>query len=68
VVGRAAEQQAPAPQPAPQPATAAGPAPVVTPPQPSIAQRLQELETLRASGALTDQEYNSRRAQIISEI
>ncbi|MGZ4515137.1 MAG: SHOCT domain-containing protein, partial [Mycobacterium sp.] len=68
VVRRAAEQQAPAPQPAPQPATAAGPAPVVTPPQPSIAQRLQELETLRASGALTDQEYNSRRAQIISEI
>ncbi|OBH82392.1 SHOCT domain-containing protein [Mycobacterium sp. E2989] len=64
VVRRAAEQQAPAPQ----PATAGGPAPVVTPPQPSVAQRLQELETLRASGALTDQEYASRRAQIISEI
>jgi Short C-terminal domain len=64
VVRRAAAQQAPAAAPAP----AAGPAPVVTPPQPSIAQRLQELETLRASGALTDQEYNSRRAQIISEI
>jgi hypothetical protein len=64
VVRRAAEQQAPAPQ----PAAAAGTAPVVTPPQPSIAQRLQELETLRASGALSDQEYNSRRAQIISEI
>jgi hypothetical protein len=64
VVRRAAEQQAPAAQPAP----ARGPAPVVTPPQPSIAQRLQELETLRASGALSDQEYNSRRAQIISEI
>jgi hypothetical protein len=64
VVRRAAEQQAPAAQPAP----ARGPAPVVTPPQPSIAQRLQELETLRASGALSDQECNSRRAQIISEI
>ncbi|BBZ73535.1 SHOCT domain-containing protein [Mycobacterium paraseoulense] len=64
VVRRAAQQQAPAAQ----PATAGGPAPVVTPPQPSIAQRLQELETLRASGALTDEEYNSRRAQIISEI
>jgi hypothetical protein len=64
VVRRAAEQQAPAAAPAP----AAGPAPVVTPPQPSIAQRLQELETLRAGGVLTDQEYNSRRAQIISEI
>jgi hypothetical protein len=63
VVRRAAEQQAPAPQ----PAAAGGPAPVATP-QPSIAQRLQELETLRAGGALSDQEYNSRRAQIISEI
>jgi hypothetical protein len=64
VVRRAAEQPVPAAQPAP----AGGPAPVVTPPQPSIAQRLQELETLRASGALSDPEYNSRRAQIISEI
>ena len=64
VVRRAAEQQAPAPQPVP----AGGSAPVDTPPQPSIAQRLHELETLRASGALSDQEYNSRRAQIISEI
>jgi hypothetical protein len=64
VVRRAAEQQAPAAAPAP----AAGPAPVITPPQAPIAQRLQELETLRATGALTDQEYNARRAQIISEI
>jgi hypothetical protein len=63
VVRRAVEQQAPAAQPA-----AAGPAPVVTPPQQSIAQRLQELETLRFSGAVTDDEYNSRRAQIIAEI
>jgi hypothetical protein len=64
VVRRAAEQQAPAAAPAP----AGGPAPVVTPPQAPIAQRLQELETLRASGVLTDQEYSARRAQIISEI
>jgi hypothetical protein len=64
VVRRAAQQQAPAAA----PAAAAGAAPVLTPPQPPIAQRLQELETLRAGGALTDQEYNSRRAQIISEI
>jgi hypothetical protein len=63
VVRRAAAQQAP-----PQTAPAAQPAPVATAPQHSIAQRLQELENLRASGALTDQEYNSRRAQIISEI
>jgi hypothetical protein len=64
VVRRAAEQQAPAAQ----PATAGGPVPVGTPPQPSIAQRLQEFETLRSTGALSEQEYNSRRAQIISEI
>jgi pyruvate/2-oxoglutarate dehydrogenase complex dihydrolipoamide acyltransferase (E2) component len=64
VVRRAAEQQARAAQ----PAAAGGPAPVVTPPQPSIAQRLQELETLRSTGAVTDQEYNGRRAQIIAEI
>ena len=63
VVRRAVEYQAPAAQPA-----AAGLAPVVTPPQQSIAQRFQELETLRASGAVTDDEYNSRRAQIIAEI
>ncbi len=41
---------------------------VATPPQASIAQKLQELETLRASGALTDQKYGNRRAQIIAEI
>ena len=63
VVRRAAAQQAPAPT-----APPAQPPPVATPPQQSIAQRLQELETLRASGALTDAEYDSRRAQIISEI
>src|SRR5271166_1779861 len=58
VVRRAAEQQArPAAQPAP-----------VAAPQVSIAQRLQELETLRTSGSLTEQEYTARRAQIISEI
>ncbi len=63
VVRRAADQQAPAPQPA-----AGGPAPVAASPQQSIAQRLQERETLRTTGALTDEEYNSRRAQIIAEI
>ena len=61
VVRRAAQQQ-------PQPAAGGQPAPAAEPPSPSIAERLQELETLRASGALTDQEYSSRRAQIIGEI
>ncbi len=37
-------------------------------PQASIADRLQELDSLRASGVVNDQEYASRRAQIISEI
>jgi pyruvate/2-oxoglutarate dehydrogenase complex dihydrolipoamide acyltransferase (E2) component len=63
VVRRAAEQQSPAAQPA-----AAAPTATAAPPQPSIAERLQELETLRAQGVLTDEEYNSRRAQIISQI
>lgn len=66
VVRRAVEQQAPAAQPAPAAAPAA--AAVVTPPEPSIAARLQELQDLHASGALTDAEYTSRRAAIIAEI
>jgi hypothetical protein len=60
VVRRAAEQQ-------PQPAGAGAPA-GPPPPQASIADRLSELDTLRASGALSDVEYNSRRTQIIAEI
>jgi len=63
VVRRAAAQQSPAAQPAAAPG-AGGAAPA----QQSIAERLQELETLRTQGVLTDEEYNSRRAQIISEI
>ncbi len=58
VVRRASEQQA---------APAAAVAAAVAPHQP-IALRLQELETLRTSGTLTDEEYHTRRAQIISEI
>ena len=70
VVRRAAQQQAPAGQHAPagQPATGQPSAPVAAPPGPSIAARLQELNDLHASGALTEQEYNSRRAAIIAEI
>jgi pyruvate/2-oxoglutarate dehydrogenase complex dihydrolipoamide acyltransferase (E2) component len=67
-------QQAPAPQAAPAaapmatPAPPAAPSPTMTPPAPSISQRLQELETLRATGALSDEEYTAKRSQIISEI
>jgi Short C-terminal domain len=64
VVRRAVEQgQAAAPG-----GYAAPAAPVAAAPDKPIAQRLQELETLRASGALTDEEYTSRRAKIIAEI
>jgi hypothetical protein len=53
--------------------TGAAPAPpvasaVVTPPRQSIAQRLQELETLRATGAISEAEYAAKREQIIDEI
>jgi Short C-terminal domain len=34
----------------------------------SIARRLQELETLRASGAISDAEYTAKRQQIIADI
>ena len=68
IVRRAAAQQAqPAPAPVAAPA-APSPAPIFTPPEPSISQRLQELETLRATGAVTEDEYKAKRSQIISEI
>lgn len=57
VVRRAAAQPATAP--------AAGGA---APEKPSVGERLQELEALHHSGALTDEEYASKRAQIIADI
>ena len=38
------------------------------PPEPSTSQRLQELETLRATGAVSEEEYNAKRAQILSDL
>lgn len=65
-VVRRAAQQAPAPvapvSGAPVSAAAAGAAGM------SAAQRLQELETLRATGAITDAEYASKRQQIIEAL
>lgn len=61
VVRRAAQPQA-------QPAQAGQPGAVVTPPPASVAQRLDDLKALHAGGTLTDDEYQTRRAQIISEI
>ncbi|MBE1547874.1 hypothetical protein GGC64_001882 [Mycobacterium sp. OAS707] len=61
----AAAQQAPA---APAPAGAPyAPAPAPAP-EPTTAQRLQELETLRATGAISDDEYNAKRQQILSDL
>lgn len=65
VVRRAAAQKAAA-QPAPQAAPA--PVPFMVPPEPSTAQRLQELETLRATGAITEAEYTAKRQQIIADL
>ena len=64
VVRRTAAQQNPA-APAPAPAT---PFTAPSSPEPSTAQRLQELETLRATGAISDAEYTTKRQQIISEL
>lgn len=59
----AAAQAAAAAAPVPAPAT-----PFPTPPAPSTAQRLQELETLRATGAVSEDEYTAKRRQIIAEL
>lgn len=60
VVRRAAAQQAApsAPEPPPYP----------VPTGPSTAQRLQELETLRATGAISEAEYTAKRTQIIADL
>lgn len=64
VVRRAATQQAPSAPPPSQPA-AGQPAAA---PQPSVSQRLQELETLRATGAISDAEYTAKREQILANL
>ncbi|MGV0642517.1 SHOCT domain-containing protein [Mycolicibacterium sp. XJ879] len=61
VVRRAAAQQKPAP-------AAAASTPLLTPPEPSTAQRLQELETLRATGAINDDEYTAKRRDILADL
>ncbi|MEW2481620.1 SHOCT domain-containing protein [Mycobacterium sp. NPDC049093] len=65
VVRRAAAQQAPAPAPS---VAAPAAAPFMAPPAPSTAQRLQELETLRATGAVSEEEYAAKRQQIIADL
>lgn len=68
VVRRAGAQQG---QPAPPSGYAPPPPPqpgFVAAPEPSTAQRLQELETLRATGTISDDEYAAKRQQIIAAL
>jgi hypothetical protein len=67
IVRRTGAQQAAPASAAPMPAPA--PAPFAAqPPAPSTAQRLQELETLRAMGTISNEEYTAKRQQIIAEL
>ncbi|QZH57735.1 SHOCT domain-containing protein [Mycolicibacterium farcinogenes] len=68
VVRRAAAQQAAPSSPVAGTEPAAPSAPFLAPPAPSTAQRLQELETLRATGAVSEDEYAAKRQQIIAEL
>lgn len=72
VVRRAVAEQAPpaapvSPLAAPGSPPAAAPG-YLAPPSVSTSQRLQELETLRATGAVTEAEYTAKRAQIIADL
>ncbi len=73
VLRRAGAQQAPAGFAPPPPAAAPPPPHFAAPqypvlPEPSTSQRLQELETLRATGAVSEEEYNAKRARILSDL
>ena len=72
VVRRAAAQRVPPAAhmaaPTVDPAAPYVPPPMHAPAGPSTAQRLQELETLRAMGTISDSEYTTKRQQIISEL
>ena len=63
-----AQQTHAGPAPAPPPYAAPPPPQFVAPPEPSTSQRLQELETLRATGAVSEEEYTAKRAQILSDL
>ncbi|WP_454788655.1 SHOCT domain-containing protein [Mycolicibacterium lutetiense] len=67
VVRRATAQREAAAEPVPA-AAAAPSAPFLAPPAPSTAQRLQELETLRATGTISEAEYTVKRQQIIADL
>lgn len=62
IVRQAAARQA-VPPPVPAAPSYAAPAP-----EPTTAQRLQQLETLRATGSITDAEYAAKRQEIIADL
>ncbi|MBB2989841.1 hypothetical protein FHR72_001304 [Mycolicibacterium iranicum] len=62
IVRQAAARQA-VPPPVPAAPSYAAPAP-----EPTTAQRLQQLETLRATGSITDAEYTAKRQEIIADL
>ncbi len=65
IVRRAVRRPVDAPAP---PAPTVTPPPPAVPPPPSTAQRLQELETLRAMGSVSEAEYTVKRQQIIAQL
>lgn len=66
IVRRAATVGSGAPDPVP--AAAAAPAPVAAVPGQTVSQRLQELDTLRATGAVSETEYSAKRRQILADL
>jgi hypothetical protein len=50
------------------PPAAAPPAAVVSPAPPTVSQRLHELETLHATGTITDDEYGAKRREILADL
>jgi len=71
VVRRAGAQQQPPPRaypPPPPPPPPGQAAYAAAAPAPSVSQRLQELETLRATGTISDAEYTAKRQQILGEL
>lgn len=59
----------PPPPPAPAPAPPVAPAAFIPQmPELTTAQRLQELETLRATGTISESEYTAKRQQILADL
>ncbi len=62
------QQQPPQQQQAPQPPQAPPQPAAAAPAQPSMVDRLKKLDTLKAAGVLSEEEYAAKRGEILSEI